>query len=96
MYSIALHPDLDILMTGGRDSACRVWDIRTKTQVFCLSGHESTIGSIIIENVDPQVITGSYDSTIKTWDLAAGKCMKTLTHHKRGSCDGNASEILGV
>ena len=40
VYSIALHPDLDILMTGGRDSACRVWDMRTKAQVFCLSGHE--------------------------------------------------------
>ena len=29
------HPDLDILMTGGRDSACRGYSC--KTQVFCLS-----------------------------------------------------------
>jgi pleiotropic regulator 1 len=34
--------------------------------------------------VDPQVITASHDSTIKLWDLAAGKCMTTLTHHKKG------------
>ena len=32
VYSIALHPTLDLLMTGGRDSTCRVWDIRTKRQ----------------------------------------------------------------
>ena len=30
VYSMALHPTIDLLMTGGRDSAVRVWDIRTK------------------------------------------------------------------
>ena len=30
VYALALHPNLDILMTGGRDSVCRVWDMRTK------------------------------------------------------------------
>ena len=29
------------------------------------------------------MITGSHDSTIKLWDLAAGKAMTTLTHHKK-------------
>lgn len=29
------------------------------------------------------MITGSYDSTIKLWDLVAGKAMTTLTHHKK-------------
>lgn len=34
VYSIALHPRLDVVMTGGRDSVCRVWDMRTKLQVW--------------------------------------------------------------
>ncbi len=29
------------------------------------------------------MITGSMDSTIRLWDLAAGKSMATLTHHKK-------------
>ena len=33
VYSLALHPTLDILCTGGRDSGCRVGDVRTKVQV---------------------------------------------------------------
>ena len=41
-------------------------------------------------DVDPQIITGSYDSTIKTWDLAAGKCMD-VDILKRGSRDVYAS-----
>lgn len=57
MYSINLHPTLDLLFTGGRDSVCRVWDIRTKLQVHCLSGHDNTVASILTQPTDPQVRT---------------------------------------
>jgi WD40 repeat protein len=33
VFCMKLHPTLDLLMTGGRDSVCRVWDMRTKHQV---------------------------------------------------------------
>jgi pleiotropic regulator 1 len=26
VYCLALHPTIDILLTGGRDSVCRVWN----------------------------------------------------------------------
>ena len=71
------------MVCSGRDSVCRVWDIRTKAQVHCLSGHQNTVCSVISQSADPQVITGSHDSQIKTWDLAAGKTMSTLTFHKK-------------
>ncbi len=32
---------------------------------------------------EQQVVTGSHDSRIKLWDLAAGKCAVTLTNHKK-------------
>jgi pleiotropic regulator 1 len=64
-------------VTGGHDAVARVWDMRTRHQVHCLRGHDNTVGTILTNAVDPQIITGSYDSTIKLWDLAAGKCMMT-------------------
>jgi WD40 repeat protein len=33
IYALALHPTLDVLISGGRDSVARVWDMRTKVQV---------------------------------------------------------------
>ena len=30
-----------------------------------------------------QIITSSHDSTIRMWDLAAGRSMGTLTNHKK-------------
>ncbi|KAK6140617.1 hypothetical protein DH2020_025646 [Rehmannia glutinosa] len=83
VYCLALHPTIDILLTGGRDSVCRVWDIRSKMQIHALSGHDNTVCSVFTRPTDPQVITGSHDSTIKLWDLRYGKTMATLTHHKK-------------
>lgn len=83
IYSIAMHPKLDLLFTGGRDSTCRVWDMRTKAEIHVLTGHTNTVACVQSQGVDPQVITGSADSTLKLWDLAAGKCSATLTHHKK-------------
>lgn len=60
VYALKLHPTLDILMTGGRDSVCRVWDMRSKVQIHALSGHDDTVCSIISQSTDPQVWLTSY------------------------------------
>eukprot|EP01123_Difflugia_compressa_P015416 TRINITY_DN8633_c0_g1_i1.p1 TRINITY_DN8633_c0_g1~~TRINITY_DN8633_c0_g1_i1.p1 ORF type:complete len:258 (-),score=30.63 TRINITY_DN8633_c0_g1_i1:210-872(-) len=78
-----MHPQLDVLFTGGRDSTCRVWDIRTKAEIHVLSGHTNLVSSICAQGADPQVVTGSADTTIKLWDLGMGKVQATLTNHKK-------------
>jgi WD40 repeat protein len=51
--------------SGGRDSVARVWDIRTKGQIHVLSGHTSSVNALISQPTDPQIISGSADSTIR-------------------------------
>lgn len=81
---MALHPELDILVTGGRDATARVWDMRTKAQIHCLGGHSNTVEAILCQGDEPQIITGSHDKTIRMWDIRTGGTLKTLTHHKKG------------
>jgi pleiotropic regulator 1 len=83
VYCLALHPTLDLLITGGRDAVARVWDIRSRTQVHCLTGHDHTVASVLVKTAVPHVVTGSHDCTVRMWDLVAGKCFTTLTQHQK-------------
>ena len=57
--------------------------MRTKNQIFAFTGHQSTVSCVKAQAAEPQILTSSNDSTVKLWDLAAGKCRTTLTHHKK-------------
>ncbi|KAJ6911973.1 hypothetical protein NC652_022302 [Populus alba x Populus x berolinensis] len=82
VYCLALHPTIDLLLTGGRDSVCRVWDIRTKVQAFALSGHDNTVCSVFTR---PTVILKwllvpmTQLPSSRTLDMT----MITLTHNKK-------------
>lgn len=86
---MSIHPTLDVLCTGGRDSVCRVWDIRTKAEVHCLEGHNNTVFSVATQGANPQIITGSMDSTIKyvnflklsNIDQILGYCRREVRYH---------------
>ncbi|RYP73765.1 hypothetical protein DL771_003478 [Monosporascus sp. 5C6A] len=84
VYTLSLHPTLDVLVTGGRDGVARVWDMRTRSNVHVLSGHTGTVADVKCQEADPQVISASLDKTVRLWDLAAGKTKGVLTHHKKG------------
>jgi pleiotropic regulator 1 len=57
--------------------------MRTKAQIHCLEGHTNTVAAVKCQEVEPQIITSSHDSTIRCWDIIAGKTMCTLTNHKK-------------
>lgn len=57
VYSMALHPTLDILLTAGRDATARVWDMRSKVNIHTLTGHTNTVSSVICSQYEPQVMT---------------------------------------
>ena len=55
VYTISLHPTIDVLVTAGRDATARVWDMRTKANVHTLTGHTDTIASLACQAAEPQV-----------------------------------------
>ena len=53
--SSALFPPL---VWGTRTSPNSHEKCRSKNQIFCLSGHKDTVGSLLTQGVDPQIISG--------------------------------------
>ncbi len=49
------------------------------SRVKVLEGHTNSVWSVGIK--DNLIISGSYDKTIKIWDIESGKCIKTLEGH---------------
>ncbi|KAI3953183.1 hypothetical protein MKX01_042178 [Papaver californicum] len=82
---------------SGDVTLCRVWDVRTSKQIYALSGHGNTVCSVLTRATDPQVITGSHDTTIKFWDHRNdGKTMGTLTirnHFVSAGADNNIKKF---
>lgn len=52
-----------------------------------LSGHSDVVKSVVISPDGKTLVSGSYDKTIKVWDLATGKVLHTLLgHSQRVTC----------
>lgn len=50
-----------------------------------LGGHRSTVHCVAhAGRASRQVVTGSADTTVRTWDLVTGQATSILTHHKKG------------
>ncbi|MCX5963989.1 MAG: hypothetical protein NT070_12855 [Cyanobacteria bacterium] len=46
-------------------------------QIF--RGHPNWVSSVMFNADESQIITGSWDETIKVWDVETGECLFTLT-----------------
>ena len=58
-----------------------MWDVKTKTSTV-LAGHTSNVRGILWHTeISFVAITGSWDATIRVWDVRTGVCMKKICDH---------------
>ncbi|CAK7236679.1 hypothetical protein SBRCBS47491_009721, partial [Sporothrix bragantina] len=57
-----------------------LWDSCIQT----LEGHNSWVASVVFSRDGKQLASGSYDKTVKVWDVASGECTQTLEGHNGG------------
>ena len=69
------------LFTASDDGRALCWDVAAESQLCSLEGHTDFVRSGGLSPASPHILaTGSYDHTVRLWDVRAPRCMMTLRH----------------
>ena len=67
VYSVALSPDGQRLVSGSMDKTLKVWDTGTGQAQLTLKGHTDSVTSVAISADGRRLVSGSRDGTVKVW-----------------------------
>jgi WD40 repeat protein len=76
--SIATSPDGRFFFTGHDDGTVRIWSIDGQ-ELFTCYGHKYSVRSIAVSGA--YLFSGSFDKTVKQWEIHTGKCLQTFSGH---------------
>ena len=70
------------VISGGNDKTLRQWDLVTQQPITVIHAHQDYIRQAVTSNSSPNMwATGSYDHTIKLWDLRNKENIITFNHN---------------
>ncbi|KAG9396006.1 high-affnity carbon uptake protein Hat/HatR [Carpediemonas membranifera] len=72
---IAVSPGGSAIASGGSDHKIMLWD-QTGRLVKTLKGHTRDVTSLAFSPDRQTLISGSWDKTVRTWNVATGKCRR--------------------
>lgn len=85
--SIAFSRDGSLLASGRGDRLISILEVETGNCLRVLKGHMKAVTSVTFRPIDPSdsstpqpqiLASGSYDETIRLWDVQTGECLKIL------------------
>lgn len=85
ILSVALSKDNCLIASGSRDGTIRVWNTLGECEYTINDAHADWITCVRISprDVQPFIVSTSWDRTVKVWCLSDGKLINTLVGHSR-------------
>ena len=72
--SLAIDPAGEIVVAGSQDNfQLYVWSLKTGRLLDVLAGHEGPVISVSFAPSAPFLASGSWDASVRTWDVFSGK-----------------------
>ncbi|KAI0672519.1 WD40-repeat-containing domain protein [Trametes maxima] len=88
VWALAVSPDGKYLASGGKDRKVGIWDVEKNQWVKGFGGHRDCISALAFRKAAPslqtptQLYSGSYDRTLKLFDLSTMGYVETLFGHQ--------------
>lgn len=79
--------DKNFFISGSRDKTAIVWEVDTSRAEFTavakrsLHGHNHYVQDVAVNQEGEYALTGSWDKTVRLWNLATGKTDRVFTGH---------------
>ena len=83
IYSVLIRPDLQGYIIGSKDNKIYLLDVDANPHGI-LEGHTAAINSLSLDYITPNrpiLVSGSWDTTAKVWDIEKGSLLFTLEGH---------------
>lgn len=88
--ALAFSPDGKTLASGTYAHRIHLWSVAEKSLIQTLEGHQGAIQTLLFvtdpHNLDRCLVSGSYDQTLRFWDLEAGESEILVGHDGRVQC----------
>ena len=81
--SVAYSPDGKVLASGCRLGTIHLWDTKTGTPQYTLSGHTKAVLCVAYSPDGKTLASVSADKTLRLWDANTGQLLRTLKGHKK-------------
>jgi WD40 repeat protein len=83
VFSVAVSPDGDAMVTGGQDLTARLWELPSGRQLGVLRGHSGYLISTAFTPDGDAVVTGSVDGTARVFPCDVCGSADTLIRRAR-------------
>lgn len=87
--SIATTPeDPNMIVSASRDKTILVWNLTRDGENYgyarrALRGHNHFVSDVVISSDGQFALSGSWDSTLRLWDINSGRCTRRFVGHSK-------------
>jgi len=80
--------DSSMILTASRDKSIIVWSITQQDENYgyarrALKGHNHFVSDIVISFDGQFALSGSWDATLRLWEINTGKCTRRFVGHSK-------------